>query len=109
MNGEKIKRMFSCFVLGCAVCLVGIARADNNDQAVDPAQIQAVQERILNDPEMMALVLSLQQDPEVQALLSEPGVAAAVRSGDFSVLANNPRIMKLLGKPQVQGLEKKLR
>lgn len=85
--------------------------ASGNDSSpdLDPAQMQGLQQRMLNDPGIMALIMSLQNDPEMQALLSDPAVANAVQSGDLSALTSNPKVLQLLNKPQVKEIEQKMR
>jgi len=100
-------------IVGCGL-IVGVATGalagsdGSSSLAVDPAQVQALQERILNDPGIMALLLSLQNDPDMQALLNDPAVAASLQAGDLTSLASDPRVVKLLGKPQVKEMEKRL-
>jgi hypothetical protein len=101
-----------CLQVGLFLVLFSVATmASGNDssQAVDPAQVQGLQERMLNDPGIMALILSLQNDPEMQALLSDPAVVAAVQSGNLSALTSNPKVQSLLGKQQVKEIENKIR
>lgn len=101
-----------CLKVGLFLFLFSAATmASGNDSslAVDPAQVQGLQERMQNDPGIMALIISLQNDPEMQALLSDPAVVAAVQSGDFNALTSNPKVQKLLEKPQVKEIEQKMR
>ncbi|ABQ24855.1 hypothetical protein [Geotalea uraniireducens] len=72
------------------------------------AQVQEIQGKLLNDEGIMALILSMQNDPEVQALLSDPAVVNAVAAGDVKALADNPRFMQLLNKPQVREIQKRV-
>lgn len=97
---------------GCGI-LVSLATsalaAGEGALTVDPAQVEQLQERMVNDPEMMELIISLQSDPDMQAILSDPAIAAKIRAGDLDSLANDPRMIKLMQKNQVKDLEKRLR
>jgi hypothetical protein len=56
----------------------------------------------------MALILSLQDDPEMQALLNDPALLEAVQAGDLSALTANPRFMKLLDNAKVKEIQKRV-
>lgn len=72
------------------------------------AQVQEIQGKLPNDEGTMALILSMQNDPEVQALLNDPAVMNAVAAGDVKALADNPRFIQLLNKPQVREIQKRV-
>jgi hypothetical protein len=75
---------------------------------VDPSQVEGLKERMMNDQGIMALITAMQGDPEMQAVLNDPAVMAAVQSGDVNTLMHNPTFMKLLNNPRVKQIEKKL-
>ncbi len=108
MKGKRV----AATIIGCGLFIVAatgaFAGSDGAGQTVDPAQVQVLQERILGDPEIMAIILSLQNDPDLQALLSDPAVVATIQAGDLSSLAKDPRVVKLLGKPQLKDVKKRL-
>lgn len=86
----------------------GAKDAGGQPQGDINAQVQEIQGKLLNDEGIMALILSMQNDPEVQALLSDPAVVNAVAAGDVKALADNPRFMQLLNKPQVREIQKRV-
>lgn len=86
----------------------GAKDATGQPQGDINAQVQEMQGKLLNDEGIMALILSMQNDPEVQALLSDPAVVNAVAAGDVKALADNPRFMQLLNKPQVREIQKRV-
>jgi hypothetical protein len=78
--------------------------------AVDSAhrsEIEALQKSMVSDQATMSLVTSLQNDPEVQALLQDPAIMSAVTSGDVTALMANPQFLKLLQNPKIQEIERK--
>lgn len=75
---------------------------------VDNPQVGTLQRRIVEDESLMAGVLSLQDDPQVQAILADPEIMAAIRAGDLSALASNPKLRDLLDNPAVQNLNRHL-
>ena len=54
-----------------------------------------IQNRIMAQPETLSLVMSLQQDPEVMAILSDPAIMQAIATRDMESLRNNPKIRQL--------------
>ena len=78
-----------------------------NSQSVSP-DIQNLQTSMMNNKEVMGLVMSLQNDPEMQALLKDPEIMAAVQSGDISSLMSNPKFMKLLNNAKIREIREKV-
>jgi hypothetical protein len=67
--------------------------ARDNDLTRDIQQMQA---RLAQDPAAMRSIMSLQSDPQIQAILNDPAIAKAIQEGDF---------MSLLGNAKIQALE----
>ena len=95
--------------LALIVCLCGPVHAAS-EQPSGPAipQVQELQQKMLTDEQTMALILSLQNDPEMQALLKDPALLEAVQAGDLSALTANPRFMKLLDNAKVKEIQKRV-
>ncbi len=72
------------------------------------AQTQSLQQRMMNDKEVMEKIHSLQNDPEFQKILEDPEVMRAVNSGDVAALTANPQFMKLLNNRTVQEISNKV-
>ena len=79
--------------------------ADNGSVA---PQVDELKERMIQDEGVMALIRAMQNDPEMQALLSDPAILAAIQAGDIGTLTGNPDFMKLLNNPKVRAIEQKL-
>jgi hypothetical protein len=73
----------------------------------NPAELQQIQNQMLNDPETMQLLESLQNDPDFLALMEDPEIMHAIQSGDFKSLENNPKLQKIMEKPQVNAIKQK--
>lgn len=107
--------MKACCVLSllvslCLFLLTPLSCAgDVNTGNIDPAQVQQLQEQLLSNPDILALVSALQDDPEIQVMLSDPTLMAAIQRGDTAMLAADPRFMKLFDNPKVQAIIKQLR
>jgi len=76
-------------------------------QTSTKAQVQALQQLMMGDKEIISMILSLLNDPEVQKILEDPSIIKAVNSGDIAALISNPRFMKLLDNPAVKDIGKK--
>ncbi|WP_154650475.1 hypothetical protein [Geotalea daltonii] len=72
-------------------------------------QLEELQDALLADKEIVALILMLKDNPEVQALLQDPDVVTAVTNGDIDALAGNPRFLEILNNPQVQEIQKRVK
>ncbi len=70
--------------------------------------VQGMVTKMQGDEEIMSLINSLKDDPEMQALLNDPEVMNAISSGNLSALMANPKIMELLNNPKVREIQKKM-
>ena len=84
------------------------AAGQDETPTVDTGEVEALQGRMLADPQVMALIIALQSDPEVQALLSDPKVLEAVQAGDLGALMQHPSVRALLANPKVREIERQL-
>lgn len=64
----------------------------------------ALQQALTQDPAALNKILSLQNDPLVQSILSDESTMQAVESGDLGALLNDPKIKALMNHPTVQDL-----
>jgi hypothetical protein len=70
-------------------------------------QVEEVQRSLAADDSTMQIITSLQNDPEVQAVLSDPQIMQAVEAGDVATLMANPKFLELLRNPKVQEIERR--
>ncbi len=95
--------------LGITVSPTTASPAQNSKQSNKLApQVTPMKERIMQDQTSMDLIRSLQNDPDMQALLNDPAIVRAVQAGDYGALLNNPALLKLLEKPQVKAIGKRM-
>lgn len=97
-------------VIFLLVAFTAAARADDLGAANAAAgdAVQALQQRIVSDPEMAASIQALRDDPQVQAVLTDPAITAALARGDMAALLNDPKIRDLADDPAVQGITRQL-
>ena len=105
---KNIQRAIAFMACGLLFASVSWAKAQGNSLLVDPAKVQAIQERMLKDPGIMAIILSLQNDPDMQEVLNDPAIMAELQDGKIDRLVNDPRFVKLLTKPQVKEVEQQM-
>ena len=70
--------------------------------------IQSLQKSMMNNKGIMSLVTTLQDDPEMQALLKDPDIMAAVQSGNIGALMSNPKFLKLLNNTKIKEIQEKV-
>jgi hypothetical protein len=83
-------------------------RAQDTMPATAEARVQALQQLLVGDQEILGMILSLLNDPEVQGILEDPTIIQAVTAGDIEALSSNPKFMRLLNNPAVQDITRKM-
>lgn len=72
------------------------------------SQAQQLQAQLAQDPKAMKSILSLQNNPQIQALLNDPQIMQAIQRGDYASLLNNPKIQALDNDPQLKSVLREL-
>ncbi len=70
--------------------------------------IQGMQKSLLADQDIFKIILSLQNDPEIQKILNDPETMKAIQSGDIQSLMSNPKFMELLNHPKIKAINRKI-
>jgi len=71
-------------------------------------ELKTLQESITSDQQIMQMIFSLQNDPDIQELLQDAVIMEAVSSGDINTLMSNPKFRKILEKPDIQQIQRKV-
>jgi len=66
-----------------------------NGSSAEQAELEAMQSRMLQNPNVLSMILSLQNNPQMQALLADPQIMSAIASGNYAALMNHPKIVAL--------------
>jgi len=66
--------------------------------------IQQLQTRLTQDPAAMQSIMSLQSDPQIQAILNDPAIVKAIQEGDYMSLLGNAKIQALESDARLQQL-----
>jgi hypothetical protein len=72
------------------------------------SRVKALQDKMMSDSEIIDMIRSLQNDPDVQKILRDPEIMKAVQTGDISTLMANPQFMKLLNNQAVQKIRNRI-
>ena len=87
---------------------VSVIRQKSSSQSA-VGEARSLQNKMMNDQEIMSLIQSLQNDPEFKKILEDPEVLRAVNAGDIPALMANPKFTKLLTNSTVQEIQKKVK
>ena len=71
-------------------------------------EVQALQEQMMNNQNVMNMIYVLQQEPAFQEVMSDPEIMEAINAGDMNKLSTNPKIIELLNDPRFQEINKEL-
>jgi len=78
-------------------------RSTKNER-ISGDEVLALQEKMMSNEKIFAMILSLQNDPEFQEILQDPEIMVAVSSGDINALLSNKKFLKLLENPAIQDI-----
>ncbi|MBN2060279.1 MAG: hypothetical protein JW882_07665 [Deltaproteobacteria bacterium] len=73
-----------------------------NPMEISKEQYQELQQKMLDDKDIMAIILSLQNDPDVIDVLNNQDLMAEINAGNIANLSSNPTFIKLLSNPKFQ-------
>jgi len=85
-----------------------LTTGEGQSPAINPQNMQTLQEQMMGDNEIMALIESLQNDPDFLAIMQDPEIITAIQNGDYKGLETNPKMMKLMEKSQVKAIKRKV-
>ncbi len=71
-------------------------------------QLNALDQKMMNDDEILTLLLGIESDPAFKEILEDPEIMKRVLSGDIPGLMSNPKFMKLLDNPTIQEIRSKI-
>jgi hypothetical protein len=71
-------------------------------------EFRDLQQGILGSPEALNMILGLQDDPDVQAVLQDAELMKAVQAGDVERVLASPKFKRLLENPKVQDIGKRV-
>jgi len=70
------------------------------------SQMASAQQKLMSNPQSMAILQEMAQDPVIAQALQDPALVQAVTSHDYQAIQNNPRVQELLKNPKMQAFIK---
>ena len=70
--------------------------------------VQALQDTIMSQPDLMTMIMALQNDPDIRMALQDSKVMNAVMSGNINALMDNPAFQRILENPRVQAISREI-
>ncbi|MFH0754265.1 MAG: hypothetical protein V2A70_06845 [Candidatus Omnitrophota bacterium] len=80
----------------------------NKSNIASLPEFQAMQNKISSNPDIIADIQKLMEDPEIMQILSDPSFIAALQSGNVNALKSDARINHLANNPKMQALMNKV-
>lgn len=77
----------------------GASAAQASSGKMDLKQLKST---ITSNPQNMKLINGLKDDTDVKAVLSDPKLMQALKNGDYTSLATNPKFLKLMNNPKIR-------
>ncbi|MFT7141299.1 MAG: hypothetical protein ACI9B8_003736 [Sulfitobacter sp.] len=99
ISERQVSRISSMGAVAAAVSPVESAKS-----VIDTSTMQSIQQRLMGDASMVQQIMSLQSNPDMQAVLSDPEIMAAIQRLDFDTLTSHPKIQKLMQNRDVQAI-----
>lgn len=100
----QVTRISSMGARSAPISPVPISPVESAKSSMDASALQSIQQRLMGDSSMVQQIMSLQSNPDMQAVLSDPEIMAAIQRLDFDALTNNPKIRKLMQNRDVQAI-----
>lgn len=73
--------------------------------ASSKAAVDSIKSGIVNNPGVLSIIMALQNDPQMKAILADPEIMQAVQNLDLQALGNNPKIKALMNNAQVKRIQ----
>jgi len=71
-------------------------------------QAAVLSKTLMADEEIMKMIMELQNNPDFQAVLSDPEMMNAINTGDIDDLLSNPKFLKLMNNSTVESINRQL-
>ncbi len=72
------------------------------EQTRAPVNMEQIQSSLLANGDTINIIMALQNDPTVKAILADREIMAAIQRGDYDSLAKNSKIKKLMNKAEIK-------
>ncbi len=72
------------------------------------ADIDALQRQMVGNPDLMQMIVGLQNDPALQRAMADPELMALISSGNIDALRQHPSFLELMSHPGIRGIVEQL-
>ena len=76
---------------------------------MNPKLIKTIQDTMMEDPEIMGILHTLQNDPQLMRALQDPEIVKLIQTGDLDAINNHPTFKMLESNKQIQDILKRMR
>lgn len=80
----------------------GMSQSKSSEQTRASVNMEQIQSSLLANGDTVNIIMGLQNDPAVRAILGDRDIMAAIQRGDYDALAKNPKIKKLMNKAEIR-------
>jgi len=80
------------------------AAGKSTNSGINQSNVNAMQQQLMSNPDIMRSITSLQNDPQIQAMLNNPQVMQSIMAGDVDSLMNNPDFKSLMDNPTIRDI-----
>ncbi|MBF0506351.1 MAG: hypothetical protein HQL09_05905 [Nitrospirae bacterium] len=101
-----MRHIFFCLTVLLVIMCSQVSADDPNNIN---SQVGDLQQQMLNNPALLQLIMSLQDNPKFKQALQDPEILEAIKTGNISRLTSNPIINQLINNPAVQEIYKKVK
>lgn len=83
--------------------------SDTPTNPMNPGLIKSIQDTMMNDSEIMGVLYTMQQDPQLMNALQDPQLLNLIQKGDIQSLQKHPTIQKLGSNPHLREILERMR
>ena len=76
---------------------------------MNPKLIKTIQDTMMEDPEIMGILHTLQNDPQLMRALQDPEIVKLIQKGDLEAINKHPTFKMLESNKQIQDILKRMR
>jgi hypothetical protein len=80
------------------------ASASTGTDAANLADIEGMQRRLIADPDIMAMIMALRDDPALGAAIRDPALMQAITSGNLDAVRDNAQFLRLMEHPDIRAI-----
>ena len=84
------------------------AALDGNESSNKQNNVSDIISILTQDKDIMSMIMSLQNSPDVQAILADAEIMQAIQAMNYEALENHPKIKKLMHNSKIKAIQGKI-